>query len=248
MKKLLFVYALFISSTFARVIVISDIDDTIKKSNSMGGVSQVYHFLKMKSYPLMSLIYQDIQRGNSSDEVSFFYVSAAPDFIYDQDKWLKKKGFPFGQSFLRKSLGDETYAYKMRTIRKILSKVSKDDRLLFFGDNSSHDPKVYLDIIKELRLRDARIFIRDVSTVKTFNLNRSPKINTLAINSFFSERDLLNLGLGLSAATLREITKYSEQQTLVPLYTLNTLKRRMRAKELCHGDCVYAEEMFFDYY
>jgi phosphatidate phosphatase APP1 len=248
MKNILLIYFFVTSSIFARVIVISDIDDTIKKSNSMGGASQVYYFLKMKSYPLMSLIYKDIQEKYIDDGVSFYYVSAAPDFIYDQDKWLEKKGFPFGESFLRKRLSDKTYEYKMRMIRSLLLNVTKEDTLLFFGDNSSHDPQVYLDIIKEYDLNNTRVFIRDVSTLNTFPFYTNEIESRKKIQYFFSEKELLKIGLPLSHSTVNEINKYNELQTLVPLYTLETLKKRMRDNKLCRKTCIYAEELFYDYY
>lgn len=236
------------NSIFARVIVISDIDDTIKMSNSMGGVSGIYHFLRMKSYPIMRSIYSDIENYYGKEGVSFFYVSAAPDYIYNQDHWLKEKGFPAGESYLRQSITVETYKFKMQVITKLLSNIDDKDSVLLFGDNSSFDPKVYQDIINGLSLKKAKIFIRDVNTSETFDLDSMDEKSNVRIKYFFSEKELIDEGLALSDTTLEAIETSISNETLVPLYTLKTLKRRLRKERVCSGKCQYAEELFFDYY
>ncbi|MDD4973489.1 MAG: hypothetical protein PHY93_04020, partial [Bacteriovorax sp.] len=65
---------------FSKTIVISDIDDTLKKANSMGKAQgQAYHFLKKIPYIEMRDLFNEIKNNEKakSETIAFYYVSAA---------------------------------------------------------------------------------------------------------------------------------------------------------------------------
>ncbi len=234
---LLFSYSL---AGFSKTLVITDIDDTIKKANSMGGVGGVYHFLKKKPYnetrDLFNEIRKDeIARGNT---IGYFYVSAAPSFTFDAQEWITKNNFPAGPSYLKtKENGGETYAYKYRTIKTIIENALKKDndlKIIFFGDNSQHDAKVYYDLNLEMNL-GSEIFIRDVSTEATYFSSTLPLVRLPGVHYFFSEMELINHPsfLFMSSNLKNLIHAQYSKQDLVPPYTLDTLVDRL--KDICES-------------
>lgn len=242
-------------SSFGKVFVISDIDDTIKQSNSASTLGQVYHFYTMKSYPMMTLIYQDIYRFHSeSEEVEFSYVSAAFDFFYDQDRWLKDNGFPRGRSFLRQRIGERTFEHKYENITKILKNYGAGDYVYFFGDNSAYDRDVYEKVVQDLGIDSYSIFIRDVTTedylLPIFLDGESPQDHF-----FFSEFELVNRLSFLSDNARSSIRKLYSKEELVPHYTKLTLARQLGKRGLCAApsrkkrvSCYQANVIFDEYY
>lgn len=109
LSKLLKIFFIFLGLStqviHSKVYVISDIDDTVKKANSAnGGVGQAYHFFRKKIYPEMRDLFNELEviYEKLGEEVEFHYVSAAPDILFNQDKWLNKNNFPKGQAILRR--------------------------------------------------------------------------------------------------------------------------------------------------
>ncbi len=237
---LLALFLLSIGSSWAKVVVFSDIDDTIKKANSMGGVLGAIHFFRKKVYKRTRDLFQELESYHADDNISFYYVSAAPEISFDAQKWLLAHQFPQGPSYLRRIDSGQTYDYKFRTIRRLLHKEMDKNpaeplKVYFFGDNSSKDPKVYTDVVYSLGLEDAHIFIRDVST-KARNWDPELEIEKLdGINYFFSEMELLEfdefsfVSEGLKERTFSEYKK----KTLVPYYTQGTLVKRIERINQC---------------
>lgn len=237
LTSLLFSYS---ASVFSKTILITDIDDTIKKANSMGGVGGVYHFLRKKPYLETRDLFNEIKNDEASrgHVISYYYVSAAPSFTFDANEWIEKNNFPQGPAFLKtRENGGETYAYKYRTIKNIIEKELKKDsdlKVIFFGDNSQHDATVYYDLNREMNL-GGEIFIRDVSTEATYFSSTLPIVRLPGVNYFFSEMELINHPSFLFMSTnLKDlITKQYKKSDLVPPYTLDTLSDRL--KDICLG-------------
>lgn len=225
------------TTAHSTIVVISDIDDTLKTANSAGSTpGTIINFFKKGVYPLMPGLFQDIKKRavRDGEDVHFFYVSAAPDFLFNQDKWLRKHKFPRGKAFLRRLGSGPTYEYKMRTIKNILKPfLGQNTKVLFFGDNSSHDPKVYTDTTMNHNL-ESEIYIRDVDTKAT---TWGPLLSThrmSEINYFFSERDLIdNSNLPYSFDWAKNVDKAYTQKKIVPFYTYKTLRKRIADKWNC---------------
>lgn len=225
-------------SVFSDVIVISDIDDTLKRANSMGKAhEQVYHFFRKKTYKDMVHIFQGIKEwaNKNGEQVHFFYVSAAYDFTFKEQKWLRKNAFPKGESYLRSVGSGKTYPYKYDTIEKILKRFEEKldtSTVFFFGDNSSQDANVYNDISFNLGL-SSQIFIRDVSTKKTFFVRENDPFDKSVY--FFTEIDIFSKGYldFLERGIFNRVYDSYLRGRSLPRYTYKTLKRRIRKMKDC---------------
>lgn len=240
-KSLILLVTLSVSlSAYSKVYVISDIDDTIKKANSSGpALPQAYHFLRKKIYPEMRDLFNELKDvyERLGEEVEVIYVSAAPDAIFNQQKWIKKHNFPAGRAILRRPGDGDTYTYKTNTITELLKVATPSDTVYFFGDNSSKDPIVYKEITEKFNLTSF-IFIRDVSTEATFWANDLPITQLDGVSYFFSERELIGMeGLFfLSNELVDKIKKAYDDKELIPCYTEKTLKRRLKKSYGCGLD------------
>ncbi len=256
----IFLFISSLTSLSAKVFVVSDIDDTIKKANSSnGGIGQIYHFFRKKIYPEMRDIFVELDSSFKArgEEVEFYYVSAAPDMIFNQQKWLKKYNFPAGEATLRR-LGDgDTYTYKKSVIGEILKKATSSDTIYFFGDNASKDAIVYKELVEENDFANSFIYIRDVSTEATFWSEDFDVHKLEGVRYFFSERDLLReRGLFFMSGELRNLIMDAyEEKSLIPEYTLKTLEKRIKDEWGCgfRIECrsiaeERAEEFWDDYY
>lgn len=188
----------------------------------------------------MATIFQDIA---AKADVTFYYVSAAYDFLYLQERWLDRYGFPYGETFLRQGLGEQSYEHKYEAMALLLEQVSDEDDVYFFGDNSSHDPQVYLDIIKDLTIKNSHIFIRDV-TMTAHDTGVGLAIERLAgIHYFVSELDLIKvLPLVISAKTKDLLLDLFTDEKLIPNYTHRTLSRLLSQSDRCYHNFIYVKE------
>lgn len=232
--------ALASGNSWAKVYVISDIDDTIKKANSAdGGLLQVYHFLRKKIYPEMRDIFVELKDvyEDLGEEVEFHYVSAAPDITFNQDKWIKKHNFPAGEATLKRRGDGDTYTYKTNKITSILKNAVSSDTIYFFGDNSSKDAIVYKEITEKLKLKSF-IYIRDVETEATYWNDDLPLRQMDGIHYFFSEMELIDQeGLFFMSDKLTsKIRDAYLKQELIPEYTHRILRRRLRREWGCKLD------------
>lgn len=225
---------------FARTIVISDIDDTIKKSNSMGkGPEQIYHFLRKIPYLEMRDLYKEIENTHieNNDSIKFFYVSAAYKMTFNAQNWLTRYNFPKGDSILKTfKTKDNTYNFKHDVIKNIIEKeklsLNKNDgevlEVLMFGDNAQVDAVVYNDLSHELNI-NSKIYIRDVRAEATFFDSTLPLKKIDGINYYFSEIELLNLADFdfISSDLKNKIIDSYKKRTLIPNYTFKTINRRL---------------------
>lgn len=241
-KSISLLIALFLYSfqLFAKTVVISDIDDTLKQSNSVGKFQEkTYHFLRKVPYIDMRDMFNEIKENGDmkGEDVSFYYVSGAYSFTFKADKWLEKNQFPKGPAILKTLKDKESlYDFKHEEIKRILEaeKKSLDNQnheelhVLMFGDNAQFDAVVYNNLTHEMNL-DSHIYIRDVKAEATFFDSTLPTVKIPDVNYYFSEIELFAdpefdyLSYGLKA---RAYFKYTKMK-LIPAYTKTTLVRRL---------------------
>jgi hypothetical protein len=238
LKSLVLLAILFSYSSviWANTIIVSDIDDTIKKANSMGGIGGVWYFLRKKPYEETRDLFNEISKDENrkGEKTTFYYVSAAPSYTFNADEWIAKNNFPIGPTYLKTSdNGGNTYDYKYRTIKTLIEKEMKVDpdlKIIFFGDNSQYDAKVYYDLREKMHLENSLIFIRDVSTEATYFAANLPIVKLNDVTYFFSEMELvLDSHFIFMSEKLRNlIRKNYEEMNLIPNYTLETLEERLK--------------------
>lgn len=144
--------------TQAQVIVVSDIDDTIKVSHVLDPDSAVGNSVKVRNlFRGMPQLYQEILSQNPN--TPFYYLSNAPKLLRPlHAEFLSLNQFPDGALLLRRSLRDHTH--KITSLRAIIS-AQKPQVLILFGDNGEKDPLVYEQIKMEFPQLRMITFIRE---------------------------------------------------------------------------------------
>ncbi|MBF0315688.1 MAG: DUF2183 domain-containing protein [Oligoflexia bacterium] len=214
------------------VVILSDLDDTIKMTNVRKPYSALSNHLWHGIRPFSRLIdiYKDIKRHyeKAGKQVSFYYVSAAPPLI-DQGHWLKHHGAPLGEIIQRSYLEylKSTEEYKFKKIKKLLlakvKQATQQNRsliLYLFGDNGEYDPQIYHKIAADPDLSSVKkhIFIRMVTA-------ENQKLPNLTY--FTSEFDLINKAPSISRITSLSVKEKIANEyhlgKLIPEYVLQTL-------------------------
>jgi hypothetical protein len=248
--------------SYSKTVVISDIDDTLKKANSVGTApEQIYHFLKKIPYLEMRDFFCEIKKNelDKNEAITFYYVSAAKNFTFNAQSWLRKFHFPAGSSTLKTIKNHETtYLFKHAVIKKIIEdELLALDRssgetlhLMMFGDNAQADAMVYSDLTREMNL-DSKIYIRDVRAEASFFESSVPVKKIAGVKYYFSEVELFkNSEFDFLSTSLMNRTYESyKKRELIPAYTFKTLTRRLDAlynnKDKARDD---AKKFWNDYY
>jgi hypothetical protein len=147
------------------IIVVSDIDDTIKWSHILGpevlGDGLNYH-LAFRGMP-------ELYTSLASAGAKVTYVTGAPDVLIAQleinslpQKVVSTNHFPHGDIFLHK-LGESTEDFKVATITKIMKDAPASDFILI-GDNGEKDIETYTRIRQdpEVGSRVKEVFIHKI--------------------------------------------------------------------------------------
>lgn len=161
MKNFAILIMLFLGSlAAAKVVVVSDIDDTIKVSHVLDPDSAVGNALKVGNvFRGMSYLYSLIQA--SHHQTQFFYLTNAPQVGFDRihARFLEIHEFPNGDLLLRRNITDNEH--KIRSLRKIVDDNS-GAQFILIGDNGERDPAFYNQIRLERPNENFTVFIREV--------------------------------------------------------------------------------------
>jgi phosphatidate phosphatase APP1 len=162
--------------TTARLVVISDIDDTILQTYATDTLKMLrLTFLRNARTRLpfegVAELYKALAAGGDGAEQNpFFYVSSSPWNLYDfLVEFMAYNGLPEGPFFLadygldREKLIKQRHAdHKLAAIATIAGAYSHLP-LLLIGDSGQHDPEIYLAAARAIPGRIAAIYIRHVS-------------------------------------------------------------------------------------
>jgi phosphatidate phosphatase APP1 len=154
--------------------VISDIDDTIKRSEVGNYRAMIANtFLKpFQAVPGMPELYGRIAAGGAA----FHYVSGSPWQLYlPLVEFVEARGFPSGSfdlksfrvkelSTLRGMLQSQRGA-KLPPIRRLLGNYPQR-RFMMFGDSGEEDPEIYAEAARLHPGQVVGIFIRNVSEAR----------------------------------------------------------------------------------
>lgn len=151
------------------VIIVSDIDDTIKIS----GVSDRKILLEntfIKPYvPVEGMA--DLYGSWESDGASFVYVSASPWQLYEPlTQFLREQSFPEGIMEMKmfdmpsgvKTIFDSPEKVKIPALKKLI-KSFPGKKFILIGDSGEQDPEIYGKIADEFKGQIAWILIRNVN-------------------------------------------------------------------------------------
>ncbi len=167
----------------AGVIVISDIDDTIKIT-SVGDRHATLRntfLLPFQPVPGMAELYRGWAEANHAE---FFYVSASPWQLYSPlAEFIRSNSFPAGAFFLKNvDLKDKTFfalfqspdQYKPGVIEPLM-KQFPHHKFILVGDSGEKDPEIYAALARKYPEQVGHIFIRDLSS-GTENAERFEKV------------------------------------------------------------------------
>jgi hypothetical protein len=163
MRSLIFGLLLFISfksSLFAKTLIVSDVDDTIKVTDVLDKMNAVYNSMFTKiEFSGMSVLYKELD----TSENIFYYVSGSPILISEKvNEFLTFNNFPQRENLiLKNSMSDSTYSYKINAIEQLINKI-KPDHLILIGDDTELDPEIYSAISKKFPAKVDSIYIHAI--------------------------------------------------------------------------------------
>jgi phosphatidate phosphatase APP1 len=167
--------AVLVPGAGARFGVVSDLDDTVIRSDVARLASMVAAVAfgsahTREPFPGVAAFFRALHTGTGRAPNPVFYVSNGPWNLYDViEHFLELRGIPFGPIELRdwaspwKEVRREgRYEHKLESIRRIFQTLD-DLPLLLIGDSGERDPEIYRDLVREFPARVPAVYIRDVS-------------------------------------------------------------------------------------
>lgn len=158
LASLFLIIAISFASTFVfaagkKVLLISDIDDTIKVSHVLSKMSAVSRAADITTpFTGMSQLYQLIVNENP-DTTKVVYLSNAPAEIagipaikFSHENFLKFNNFPTGEVDLKASIFEENH--KIKEIRRLINE-QMPDLVILVGDNGERDMEFYHQAVKD---------------------------------------------------------------------------------------------------
>jgi phosphatidate phosphatase APP1 len=161
----------------ARFVVVSDIDDTVLKSDATHLIKMAQHVFLGNAHTRLpfsgvAALYRALFAGKAGNEMNpLFYVSSSPWNLYDLlAQFFNLQDIPIGPVlFLRNwGINEEEIlpikhrAFKTRLIRQMLD-FYPDLPFILLGDSGQEDPEIYAEIVHEYGDRVIAVYIRNVS-------------------------------------------------------------------------------------
>jgi phosphatidate phosphatase APP1 len=195
--------------------IISDIDDTIVKTNatSLLAMSRMTFFNNAKTrlpFAGVAEFYKSLQLGKTGKRNNpFFYVSSSPWNLYDLlIEFLDINSIPAGPLLLRdfgfdhKKENSDHMGHKFKEITQILETYPQLNFVLI-GDSGQEDPNIYSEVVKQFPGRILAIYIRDVQLLEkkkiAFDVSQSLSDNKIEMviveNTLEAARHALKIGL-----------------------------------------------------
>lgn len=152
------------------VSVISDIDDTIKRTQVRDRREMLLNTFarRFEAAPGMAAHYRALAQAPNT---RFHYLSGSPIQLYPAlTDFIRDADFPAGSMHLRESTtwrtlipsGEESRAHKLGVIERLLAEFPQR-RFIFVGDSGEADPEIYAQVFRAHPQRIDGIVIRDVT-------------------------------------------------------------------------------------
>jgi phosphatidate phosphatase APP1 len=161
----------------ARLVVISDIDDTVMYTGVANKAKMLWRLFVQDAearvaFPGVAALLRGLHDGPGGDEGNpMLYVSRAPWSIYEVlATFFRLKRIPEGPMLflrewgltLQRPLPRRARAHKRDLIEGMLERYP-DLPFLLIGDSGQHDPEVYSEIVREHSGRVRAVYIRNVN-------------------------------------------------------------------------------------
>ena len=150
--------------------VVSDIDDTIVRTNATSLIGMTRSIINNAAARLPFEGVADLYRALHVEQNPIFYVSSSPWNLYELlHDYMDINGIPHGPMLLQDWGIEESVLilashtdHKMTQINSILD-YYPDLKFVLIGDSGQHDPEIYLQVIRAHPGRVLAAFIRDVT-------------------------------------------------------------------------------------
>lgn len=238
--KYLIIFLLLFNSLWAlasdrkvpKLVVISDVDDTIKVSNVRDSIERVaYSVFNDSLFYGMDLVYRSLHTPNTE----FFYLSNGwrPTVEESHQAILNDFNFPSPENYIPRNLKQiiKKEAHKKLRIAEIVKK-ARPDILILIGDNGEKDPQIYHDMTQKLQ--------EDKKTQ-----NSSLKIFTFIHTVYKPDHENALFPEQVDFATAAELAALLNEKNILPLdKALNVVKNvtqkiHSEAKKGVYGPLVY---------
>ena len=210
MQKYILILSLFLSVTSVATsyTVVSDYDDTIKKTNVASPIDTVLNsFFSESVFIGVSEYYSNLK------EAELYILTGTPPFLKDNVVKTLKAVNVTNFKLAQKELPEDVIVFKTRLLESLL-KQGKGPFVLI-GDDTQHDPQIYSDFQKKYPEKVLAIHIRRIS-------NRRAAVG---VNYFYSTYELTYLEFlagRISAATVNSaanaVTKNKKSENQFPKY------------------------------
>ncbi len=160
-------FIFFIAFKASATVVVTDVDDTLRKTESLVPEYAVTQYLISPNgyFNGMKNLLSDLKQASLASQL--FYVTDNYREVYDSADWLKSNNFPEGEVYQRENIASvllNTKDYhKQKKINELLQRRSNTAQpFLFIGDNGYDDPGIYQKIAASHKDLDYKILIRDI--------------------------------------------------------------------------------------
>lgn len=162
MKTIYLAFVVFFLSfqASAKVLVVSDIDDTLKVTHVLSKGGQFTSVFDNNSrFVGMAELFRLIDQ--SYEDVEFHYVSLAPRFLMEaqHQAFLQNNGFPVDGLYTNPGIKQDPNL-KQKVIRKLMSSL-QPELVIYFGDNGQFDTAVYDQMSREFPQIPSVTYIRE---------------------------------------------------------------------------------------
>ncbi|MCO4753892.1 MAG: DUF2183 domain-containing protein [Bacteriovoracaceae bacterium] len=182
LKKILILVALIyvsISNSFAKTSVISDMDETVKRTRGESFRGFYHSFLTHKVFSGMDTLLKDM-KGD------LFFVSENFNlFEFNIEKLVDEYNLKAKEVYTKTPFAyDSDFAYKYATVKRIIE--SSKDKFILIGDDEGIDQDVYTQISKDFKGRVLEIYIHVVKNNKKLSNKVTPYFTAfdIAVNEF----------------------------------------------------------------
>jgi len=146
-------------------LLISDLDDTIKISNTEKKIITIYRGLfRYSAFSGMAELYTQLTQNSCASENNpyFHIISSSPPAIRKRiEKFLKQNKFPSAILTLRDWIRESSIPkYKHRALEQVLR--SSDAPLILIGDDTEYDPEIFTTFAEMYPERVLTIYIRAI--------------------------------------------------------------------------------------
>lgn len=155
----------------AGIIVISDIDDTIKIT-AVGDRNATLRNTFLQPFKAVDGMAELYRRWEGTNQAEFFYVSASPWQLYGPlADFIRDNHFPPGAFFLKTvDIKDKTFfalfqspdQYKPGVIEPLMKRFPRR-KFVLVGDSGEQDPEIYAALAQKFPEQVSQIYIRDLS-------------------------------------------------------------------------------------